>query len=292
MLEFFFQRHSFFSVMRLIPFFACDIRNKPNGFLLSDVWGWDEDTLEKKHDYIQWLFPDTTKSIFNPDAPIPTAEEIRLIGTDGLLREHYLRGLRVMMRFYGFVFVGGKMVPHARARPCFLNMERKSHNLLRITRMLKSLLLFGFSKGFDVVLQGLKAHLPQSHVATQRAMADYWIPLTASTRTRFEVHKLGHPFLVVKQNASLHLSSSPLCIIKDQKLDQSMTLADFKHMRCIRRTTSKPQDGRCKENKGDIKENVDVLGLENPQAICDTDVSHVLQTLRKSPDEFLVFVYV
>ena len=269
--------------MRLIPFFECDIRNKPNFFLLSDIWTWDEENLEQKHDYIQWLFPDTTKSVFNPDAPIPTTEEIRLIGTDGLLREHYLRGLRVMMRFYGFVFVNGKMVPHARARLCFLNIEHKSHNLLRITRILKSLLLFGFSKGFDVVLQGLTDYLPKSNIATQRAITDYWTPLTTSTRTRFEVHKLGHPFLVVKQNVSLCSSSCPLCIIKNQKLDQSMTLSDFKHMRCIRRLTQ--------GNHKNKKEDFDIIGLESPQAICDADLDNVLQTLRKSLDEFLVFVY-
>ena len=67
--------------MRIVDFY----RNKQpdsEGRFLNDILGWDDARLEYAHDYIQWLFPLTTPSQFNPDAPLLDDVQIEVFRTD------------------------------------------------------------------------------------------------------------------------------------------------------------------------------------------------------------------
>ncbi len=136
------------STERLISFYRGE---KPDleGRKIQDIWAWDFEKLECTHDYIQWLFPIPEKSLFNPNAPVANEEIRQAFHGDRRLRQNLLKSLTVMLRFYGLEChenqAGKVTVQKSEEFPerklewiCLLN-----HNYLRITRILKCLVLFG-----------------------------------------------------------------------------------------------------------------------------------------------------
>ena len=184
--------------MRLIPFFADGCRTSASGALISEIWDWDKDKLERTHDYIQWLFPTIESSLFNKDAPIPSKAEHALLSNDFWLRTQYLRGLKLIMGFFGFALSRGRFFLHKNARQRLLNMEVNTHNYLRVTRILKSLVLFQFNGAFRAVLMAFKEYLPLHFTSGQRALRNYWQPLLDTLDASANVCDRGRSFLVVR----------------------------------------------------------------------------------------------
>ncbi len=145
------------------------------GRLITGVWEFSLDERETVHDYIQWLFPLTEPSQFNPDAPLLTADDIENIRDTFVLYSY-----RKMLAFYGLqevLYPAGSfvikieveefgdsegfahlqrivgrdaLVPLLGPNVNHLFEKRKkvwltsgNHNFLRITRILKCLKLFG-----------------------------------------------------------------------------------------------------------------------------------------------------
>jgi hypothetical protein len=84
----------------IIPFSlgeACDSQ----GRRIEAIWNWDLEALGCTHNYIQWLFPLSESSNFNPEAPIVNEKVIQAFHRDSRLRHNLLRSLVVMLRFYG-----------------------------------------------------------------------------------------------------------------------------------------------------------------------------------------------
>ena len=107
---------------------------------LKDMWEWSDTRLEEEHEYIQWMFPLNEGSQFNIDAPILTIEDITEIDVENV-RESF----RVICDFYGISFEGGFI----RQNRITWSTKNKNwvtpgnHNFLRLTRIMKSLMLFG-----------------------------------------------------------------------------------------------------------------------------------------------------
>ncbi|XP_059263353.1 opioid growth factor receptor isoform X2 [Mustela nigripes] len=101
-----------------LSFYRNEIRFLPNGCFIEDIlqnWREDYDLLEENHSYIQWLFPLREPGV-NWHAKPLTLREIELEDRDtGQVR----RAQNYQKRFQ--------------------NLNRHSHNNLRITRILKSL---------------------------------------------------------------------------------------------------------------------------------------------------------
>src|SRR4051794_26772732 len=72
-----------------------------NGRTLREILAWGDRTLERVHDYIQWVFPTGQPSGVNPSAPLVTAETIRRFGSDPELRTGLLDAFKRMLAFYG-----------------------------------------------------------------------------------------------------------------------------------------------------------------------------------------------
>lgn len=138
--------------------FLCGEGPDTQGRLLADVWGWTTARLEVTHDYIQWLFPLTEASQFNPFAPVAHAAALASARQDRRVRENMRRSLAVMLAFYGLGFSpDGKAVEpaddfEARAQDW---ITRANHNFLRLTRILKSLRLFGLEPEATAVFRAL-----------------------------------------------------------------------------------------------------------------------------------------
>jgi len=116
------------------------------GRRIEDVWRYTHDELEDIHDYIQWLFPLTERSDFNPGAPVLDDATIQRFRTDETLRRNMERSLRLMLAFYGLEIAGVSI------RRALSFAERSAnwltpgnHNFLRLTRILKSLATLGLA---------------------------------------------------------------------------------------------------------------------------------------------------
>lgn len=96
---------------------------------LSDIWTFSFQRMDDVHDFIQWIFPLDEPSAHNPDAPILTREDINEFANDPELRMRLMISVHSYMRFLGL---------NTR-----IWVTEFDHNHLRITRMLKCLVLMG-----------------------------------------------------------------------------------------------------------------------------------------------------
>jgi Opioid growth factor receptor (OGFr) conserved region len=116
------------------------------GRSLEQILRQDDHWLEYTHDFIQWLYPIDSPSGVNPNAPVLTALEAGNLGANSKIAANMRRAFVRMAAFYGFDVKEhiierrsnySLRVPNWAARP--------THNDLRITRILRSLTLFGLT---------------------------------------------------------------------------------------------------------------------------------------------------
>lgn len=119
------------------------VKNKIySDFIYADDW-----TIEYLHTYIQYAFPLKEASNFNPTAPILTDDEIEWIRTPAgdAARNNLMLMFNRMLTFYGFAYTSESQIVLAddfeKRRDTWLTYG--NHNMLRITRILKSLTLLG-----------------------------------------------------------------------------------------------------------------------------------------------------
>lgn len=85
------------------------------------LFHWTDEDWENTHDFIQWIFPTSTKSAHNPDAPI----------LDGKTAKHL--GINHWSDFYSTVDCFEAFLINTKAFHSF------NHNFLRISRVIQSL---------------------------------------------------------------------------------------------------------------------------------------------------------
>jgi hypothetical protein len=134
----------------LIPFYlgeSTDSRDRT----IAQIWKWDVEDLECTHDYIQWLFPLAEQSRFNENAPIINDEILRSFQTDRRLPANLLKSFEVMLHFYGLRSHenSANQIEIDRAENYAIRKQEWvnpfDHNYLRITRILKCLMVFGLT---------------------------------------------------------------------------------------------------------------------------------------------------
>lgn len=145
---------------KLLAFYLGEQRDSA-GRKIQDIWAWDFEKLEHTHDFIQWLFPLTERSAYNPNAPIVNAEIVQSFHQNLQLQENLRRSLTVMLEFYGLQrqeleqgVVITQSANYPNRQPKWVS--RSNHNFLRITRILKCLIAFGLedeAKAFYDCLQ-------------------------------------------------------------------------------------------------------------------------------------------
>ncbi|EKU96239.1 opioid growth factor receptor family protein [Leptolyngbya sp. PCC 7375] len=133
----------------IVPFYLGE-KSDLEGRKIQQMWAWDFEELECAHDYIQWLFPIAEKSHFNPHAPVVDEDVIQAFRENPHLQKNLLQSFSVMLHFYGLAISRdeqGKVVVeksenYPDRKQEWVNML--NHNYLRITRILKCLIAFGF----------------------------------------------------------------------------------------------------------------------------------------------------
>ena len=107
------------------------------GRLFSDIVNCDDDVMEHCHDQVQWMFPLHEESGFAQCYPIVTKELVEAVMVDAEIRANLIQATERMQRFYG---IGAMHYNSDRVKEW---AKPYDHNLLRITRILRSLKLFG-----------------------------------------------------------------------------------------------------------------------------------------------------
>lgn len=129
----------------LIQFYAGTHPDSKGRFLV-DILEQDNDWLEDTHDYIQWLFPNTDRSLVTPDAPTITSEVESEFKNNEILRRQLKLSFHRILEFYGLEVSNKTIVKssnwEARKLDWFIH---DTHNNLRITRILKCLCSLGLT---------------------------------------------------------------------------------------------------------------------------------------------------
>ena len=97
-----------------------------SGWLLSDIWKFNDTQIENTHTFIQWVFPTNEESRATPGSPVLDEEEIIVIRDSERARQNLVKSADWYFNFLKRNSFWRK--PH-------------DHNHLRITRVLKSLRL-------------------------------------------------------------------------------------------------------------------------------------------------------
>jgi hypothetical protein len=148
------------SAQNKLATFYSGIASDDQGRFLKEIQNWSDEKLERTHDYIQWLFPLTERSAFNPRVPVLDEETIDEFHTRPELRANLRTSFVRMLSFYGFNMVEDplRVIPSRsfveRARNW---LNRSNHNHLRITRILKSMTLLALEKEATAFLRCLEA---------------------------------------------------------------------------------------------------------------------------------------
>uniref|UniRef100_A0A8C9FYL4 Opioid growth factor receptor (OGFr) conserved domain-containing protein n=1 Tax=Pavo cristatus TaxID=9049 RepID=A0A8C9FYL4_PAVCR len=177
-----------------LSFYKNEIAFMPHGLHIEDLlesW-WDNyEVLEENHSYIQWLFPLREHGMNFRAKPL-TCQEIEALKKSEEVMERFIRAYRLMLRFYGIILVNQETGELKRAENWaerFLNLNRFSHNNLRITRILKCLGEMGYEH-YQVHL--VKFFLTETLVNetlpnVKRSALDYFLFTIRSKRKRREL---------------------------------------------------------------------------------------------------------
>jgi hypothetical protein len=127
----------------IVEFFSGGVDGE--GRRLADMLGWDDDRLERVHDYIQWVFPTRQPSGVNPFAPLVTEATVVAFAADPLLSTRLREALDRMLRFYGLRRNGERIEidPARFADRARTWLHAGNHNHLRLTRIMESVATLG-----------------------------------------------------------------------------------------------------------------------------------------------------
>ncbi|XP_043352147.1 opioid growth factor receptor isoform X2 [Dermochelys coriacea] len=177
-----------------LSFYKNEINFLPHGLpidVLLEAWQEDYETLEENHSYIQWLFPLRERGMNCRAKPL-TCKEIQAFKKSEEVMQRFIRAYKLMLGFYGINLIDQEMGEVQRAENwCqrFRNLDRFSHNNLRITRILKCLGEMGYEH-YQVCL--VKFFLTETLVHqmlpnVKRSALDYFIFTIRNKQKRREL---------------------------------------------------------------------------------------------------------
>ncbi|HEY1867695.1 MAG TPA: opioid growth factor receptor-related protein [Candidatus Cybelea sp.] len=140
---------------RIVAFYEAGALDD-RGRTLNDILRFDDAKLEHVHDFIQWLFPLPERSGANPSAPVLDDAAIDAFRTRPELRAALRRSLDRMLSFYGFEWIGERIVRAPSFAQRSSNWLRPGdHNHLRLTRILRSLYVLGEARAARALFDAL-----------------------------------------------------------------------------------------------------------------------------------------
>ena len=144
--------------MKLLKFLQGHEKDVKGRFLFN-YWEADNQWLEETHDYIQWMFPLNTRSFHHPFiAPVLKDSELEIAKNDEIIQHNMIVSFQRMLEFYGLRF--NEEENKIEKNDSFDERVKvwlypNNHNHLRLTRIIKSMRLFGLSTYAEMLLDFL-----------------------------------------------------------------------------------------------------------------------------------------
>ena len=113
----------------------------PLGRRFDEMLAYSDDRMEECHDYVQWMWPLHEESHFASVFPVLTQDVADVLAKSEQARGRLLAGLARFRSFYG-VHEDGKVDDDKVQQWC----HNGDHNLLRITRIIRSLRILGLEE--------------------------------------------------------------------------------------------------------------------------------------------------
>lgn len=134
----------------------------------------DFDLLESSHTFIQWLFPTDDRSRFNRQAALLVADDARRIACNLCTALRVRESFLLMLEFIGFgMRPDGSLVQTDDDR--LRHFESHRHNWLRVSRMLRSLVLLGCTHYARALFEALSFEVDHGRLSACRLSRDsFW----------------------------------------------------------------------------------------------------------------------
>lgn len=155
--------------------FYCQGESDSRGRTWEDLLAMSDRELESHHDIIQWMFPLHETSRFNPHCPIVDADSAGRIRDNPVAIERLRQMLIRFSRFLGFQHAeDGQFVRDPGLTSNRSNWQSPgNHNLLRITRVIRSLRLFGLEQESLAFFRAVHDSAIESHCVGNQTLR-YW----------------------------------------------------------------------------------------------------------------------
>ena len=129
------------------------------GRAIAEVLALDDEALERRHDFIQWLFPLAEPSGAVPGSPVLTAEDVVAIRGSDAAQSNLRAAAERMLQFYRNTeaWLGGF-----------------DHNHLRITRIIRSLRLLAGHEAADGFKQDIRERALAADAHINPVTLKYW----------------------------------------------------------------------------------------------------------------------
>lgn len=161
----------------IIPFYLGEARHPENAFYIEEIWLFNSGRIRMTHNVLQWLFPLNEISNHYLNAPVLSDDEIEAFRTDDKLRSQFLKSLAFYMKHLGLEFNQAdksvKISGNFNAKKDWITQY--SHTYLRITRVLKCLVLFDFRDIAANLFEALKEIYGQEHEQIGAESLSYWM---------------------------------------------------------------------------------------------------------------------
>ena len=141
----------------------------------------DYELLEQSHTYIQWLFPIDDASAFNARAHILTREAADAISKNVFCSLRLVYSFAMMLRFYGYTLdpFTVSVTPDEKIHAArIVELNRSTHNWLRITRILRCMTLCGLREYAASFLTALETDVQVTTLLNKAASSceQHWKP--------------------------------------------------------------------------------------------------------------------
>lgn len=164
-----------YSVEELQKFYRNEMINTESIYL-NDMWNLSPVDMEKKHDFIQWMFPTMEQSFYNKKAPVLSYYELEVLKHDSVVMQNFQKSIAVFLDFLGIELLSNQRVRLGK------DFEYKSqnwltprnHNYKRITRLLTFLRLFEFDTIADNLMELLNVLYNQNRNVISIDTYTFW----------------------------------------------------------------------------------------------------------------------
>eukprot|EP00928_Gymnodinium_smaydae_P066959 TRINITY_DN49905_c0_g1_i1.p1 TRINITY_DN49905_c0_g1~~TRINITY_DN49905_c0_g1_i1.p1 ORF type:complete len:289 (+),score=29.06 TRINITY_DN49905_c0_g1_i1:35-901(+) len=156
----------------------------PEDFIdtIHQDWKGKYDLLERHHSWVQWLFPIREQGVNRDSQPLTCAERDAIM-EDKQCTQRMLASYKLALDFYGLVLADedtGELQRSSHWKPRFANLNTKTHNFLRLTRILKWLGEFGLARYQAPLVRALASGVfeaPNSLWDMRKSLLDYFVPV-------------------------------------------------------------------------------------------------------------------